>query len=242
LSIAIDSLVDKLARGDDVPVTSARQGKQPAGRPRRSARRARTRVRRTAEEARTAILDAAERRLVTSGPAGIRLQEVADDVGVSHPTVLHHFGSRDELVREVCERRYAAIRADLVAAMASSAGGVEHLSDMIEAVAAAVRAHGHARAVFWLALEGQLRDDRPRLLDLGVAAHELRTRKRRGRTAPVEDTLHVLALSTLALLAEAVVGPNILADLGLGGTPQAGARFRAWLARLLADHLEFGPR
>src|SRR5260221_641713 len=52
------------------------------------------RKRRTADEARTAMLDAAEQRLVASGPAAIRLQEVAADVGVSHPTVLHHFGNR----------------------------------------------------------------------------------------------------------------------------------------------------
>ena len=39
------------------------------------------RKRRTAEVARSAILDAAERRLIAAGPAGIRLQEVAADVG-----------------------------------------------------------------------------------------------------------------------------------------------------------------
>ena len=58
------------------------------------------RVRRTAEDARAAILDAAERRLGATGPGGIRLQEVAADVGVSHSTVLHHFGSREGLVEE----------------------------------------------------------------------------------------------------------------------------------------------
>ena len=56
------------------------------------------RVRRTAEEAKMMILDAAERRLRELGPAGIKLQELAADVGVSHPAILHHFGSRDRLV------------------------------------------------------------------------------------------------------------------------------------------------
>ena len=62
------------------------------------------RTRRTADEARRLILDAAERQLAEVGPAGLRLQEVAKEVGVSHPTVLHHFGSREELV-EYCLRR-----------------------------------------------------------------------------------------------------------------------------------------
>src|SRR3954447_4392152 len=115
-----------------------------------------TRRRRTADEARAAILDAAERRLVASGPAGIRLQEVAADVGVSHPTVLHHFGSREALVREVCERRFEAIHADLVAAIASSAGGAEQIDGMLDSVFHALETQGHGRVVFWLALEGML--------------------------------------------------------------------------------------
>ena len=53
--------------------------------------------RRTADEARAAILDAAERILIETGPGAIRLQHVAELVGVSHPTVLHHFGTRDAL-------------------------------------------------------------------------------------------------------------------------------------------------
>jgi hypothetical protein len=98
--------------------------------------------------------------------------------------------------------------------------------------------------VFWLALEGLLAKDReqPRLAAIGQAAQELRIRGRKGRAVPVEDTLHTLALSTLVLLAEAVIGPAILHDLGLGATTQSSARFRAWLARLIADHLEHGPR
>ena len=59
------------------------------------------RIRRTASEAKSMILDAAEKRLREFGPAGIKLQELAADVGVSHPAILHHFGSRDDLVEAV---------------------------------------------------------------------------------------------------------------------------------------------
>ncbi len=212
---------------------------RPAERPLAEPRR-----RRTAEVARAAILDAAERRLVTSGPAGIRLQEVAADVGVSHPTVLHHFGSREELVREVCERRYAHIRADVVAAMLGATGGPALVGHMLDSVSGVLHTTGHARVVMWLALEGVLQkgEDGPRLVDVGRAAHELRLRQRHESPAPLEDTLHVVALSTLVLVAEAVLGPIILGDLGLGTTAAAGARFRSWLAQLLADHLAHGPR
>ncbi len=50
----------------------------------------------------------------------------------------------------------------------------------------------------------------------------------------------MLALSSLALLADAIIGPAVLGDLGLGTTPEASERFRKWLATLLAAHLEKG--
>jgi AcrR family transcriptional regulator len=219
------------------PVKSTKR-RAPASVPPEDGRR-----RRTAEEARAAILDAAERRLVVSGPAGIRLQEVAADVGVSHPTVLHHFGSREALVKEVCERRFAAIHADVVRAVAASAGGAEEVTGMLDSVMHALETHGHGRVVFWLALEGLLnKDENLRLHDVGLATHALRGKKRKGHVPPIEDTLHVVALASMALLAESVVGKIILRGAGLGDDRAARARFRAWLAGLLTDYLEHGPR
>ena len=162
---------------------------------------------------------------------------------MSHPTVLHHFGSREALVKEVCERRFAAIHADLVRAIASSSGGAEEVAGILDSVFHALEAHGHARVVFWLALEGLLMGrEELRLHDMGLAVHALRSGSARAGTPPLEDTLNVVALASLSLLAESVVGRSILRDAGLGEDRAARARFRAWLARLLADHLEHGPR
>jgi len=62
---------------------------------------------------RAAIMDAVEKRLQEVGPVGIRLQDVAADVGVSHPTVLHHFGSREELLRQIADRALATVELPL---------------------------------------------------------------------------------------------------------------------------------
>src|ERR1700726_2617867 len=91
------------------------------------------RKRRTAEDARAAILDAAERRLVASGPAGIRLQEVAADVGVSHPTVLPHFGSREGLVEAVVARALDSLHARLLEAVRGSPQGADQLASILDA-------------------------------------------------------------------------------------------------------------
>ena len=57
------------------------------------------RRRRTAEEARREILEAARVRLAKGGPEAVRLQDVAADVGISHPAILHHFESREGLLQ-----------------------------------------------------------------------------------------------------------------------------------------------
>src|SRR5262245_6032327 len=75
------------------------------------------RRRRTAEQAREEILDAAEKRLRDRGPDAIRLQEIAADVGISHPAVLHHFGSREGLVGAVTERAMNKLEHELLAVM-----------------------------------------------------------------------------------------------------------------------------
>src|SRR3954469_7048551 len=102
-----------------------------------------------AEAARELILDAAEKRLVKVGPSGIRLQEVAADAGVSHPTVLHHFGSRELLVKAVISRSLRSINTALVEAMGDAAIDDERLEALVENVAAAFERTGHARVILW---------------------------------------------------------------------------------------------
>src|SRR5689334_2821991 len=104
-----------------------------------------------AEAARTLILDATEKRLIVAGPAGIRLQQVAADAGVSHPTVLHHFGSREQLVHAVVLRSIQTISGDLVRTLAQSTGEGADLEALVENVATVFEKTGHARVVTWLA-------------------------------------------------------------------------------------------
>src|SRR5579872_810328 len=70
--------------------------------------------RRTAAETRGAILEAAERRLLDGGPEAIRLQEIAADAGISHPAILHHFGSREGLVQAMVLRGVARLQAQFL--------------------------------------------------------------------------------------------------------------------------------
>ena len=191
-----------------------------------------------AEAARELILDVTERRLAAVGPSGIRLQEVAREAGVSHPTVLHHFGSREQLVKAVIARALKTINARLVAAINASSGDEAQLEAILENVAHALESTGHARVMLWLALEGH-RIDRAEahLSDVVDAAHAVRMSRRAGKTKSVsrDDTARSIVLTTLALLSSAVIGRPILENAGLGDEPKA---FRAWLAKILIEHLD----
>jgi AcrR family transcriptional regulator len=198
------------------------------------------RKRRTAEESRTAILDAAERRLVASGPGGIRLQEVAADVGVSHPTVLHHFGSREGLVEAVVARALDSLHAGLMGAVRVAPKGPDAVAKMLDSVSEALETGGHARAFLWLALAGY----EPTMAQLHVrslaeAVHEARSAYFRGkkrRPPPFEDTYFTMLLPAFALLSLSVTE-----NKGDKRDDSCGApRFRAWLARLIHHHLEEG--
>ncbi|MGH7965401.1 MAG: TetR/AcrR family transcriptional regulator, partial [Candidatus Binatia bacterium] len=77
------------------------------------------RRRRTAEDARRLILEAAEERLIDGGPEAIRLQDIAADVGISHPAVLHHFGSREGLLEALGKHATLRLQEDLLQILAN---------------------------------------------------------------------------------------------------------------------------
>ncbi len=212
--------------------------------PKKAAAKKIVRKRRTAADARVAILDAAEIRLVAAGPAGIRLQEVAKDVGVSHPNVLHHFGSREGLVEAVVKRALDSLHASLLAAMTSTsdtdapAASNAQVESMLAAVSNGLGNGGHGRAFLWLALSGYA----PTVEELHVrsvaeAVHEIRRSRRTGkkRMPPFEDTYFTILMPALALLSLSVIDPP-------SGSKEDGLcssdRFRTWLAKLIHEHLE----
>jgi AcrR family transcriptional regulator len=204
-----------------------------------------TRVRRSADDARAAILDAAERRLREVGPGGIRLQDVARDVGVSHPTVLHHFGSREALVQSVIERRIGALERDLLTEMAVRVSTDEDpVRAMLECVATTLGPGGHARVVAWLSLSGHAarKDDGAGFDAIARATFELRkTRwKPKGKMPDFEDTYFTVLLAGLAVFGDAIAGPLFRGEADPSVAEKTSARFRVWLATLIKAHLENG--
>jgi AcrR family transcriptional regulator len=199
------------------------------------------RRRRSAEEAQRQILDAAEEMLGRVGPDGIRLEEVARSVGVSHPTVLHHFGSREALVEAVVERSMQALEAELVTALRMRDIGEPEVVELIERVSKTIGKPANARLFAWLLLSGHAQPNGNRQLrTIAQAAHALRVRERtKDQPEPEwEDTLHTMLLLALALFGEALAGESLRQSAGLGKNAAAAKRFRKWLSELVVEHME----
>jgi AcrR family transcriptional regulator len=203
-----------------------------------------SRKRRTAEQARDEILDAAERRLRQGGPDAIRLQEIASDVGISHPAVLHHFGSREGLVEAVIDRTMAKLEGELleVFVRGTETGEPPDPVDVTERVADALSGRGQARLIAWLALSGhhlgkskEAREVWKLIID---ATHAIRLGRVKGRKKPsLEATRFTVALSSITLFGEALIGPATLEAAGLEDDEATRKRFRAWFAHLLERQL-----
>jgi len=178
---------------------------------------------------------------VAAGPAAIRLQEVAADVGVSHPTVLHHFGSREALVEAVVARALDSLHAGLLAAVRASPERPAEVAALLDSVFDALVRGGHGRAFLWLALSGYAPTvEELRVRSVAEAVHAVRRVRRTGRKRmpPFEDTYFTVLLPALALLALSVTEQP--AEGTSDEEPCGPHRFRAWLARLIHEHLEKG--
>ncbi|MBN8607641.1 MAG: TetR/AcrR family transcriptional regulator [Caulobacterales bacterium] len=110
------------------------------------------RVRRSPEAARENILAAAERLLVAQGPQALKLADVAAEAGIANASVLHHFGSIDEVQTALMERMVA----DLVARiLAVSEVGAEPSPAGAQTLFDAFEAPGVARLAAWLEMTGE---------------------------------------------------------------------------------------
>ena len=167
------------------------------------------RIRRSPEEAQRLILDAAERSMGAGGPASLRLQDVAREAGVSHPTILHHFGSRDGLIQALNLRTIQQLRTVLIGVLGASPGSSENA---IAPIFAAYR-NGLAQRMVWLMQSGSFvmgPAGLPMLDEMVLALQALRERLA-GPGVPIDiaDTRAIVHLVTFTAFGDALLGKRL---------------------------------
>lgn len=190
----------------------------------------------SAADARRRILDAAEKQLMKVGPEGLRLTDLARTLGVSHPAILHHFGSREGLIEAVVRHALDTLNEQLIAAF-TAGDRTPDREDVMDMVAEVYGARGSARLLAWLLLSGRAgKPHRPNdhpLKQLVDILHPLHLAK--DSRARYEDTLYELQLVAISLLGDAIFGDTVRRASGMTPTPGAARDFRRRLASLLND-------
>jgi len=194
-----------------------------------------SRRRRSAAGTRIAILEAAERRLLAGGPEAIRLQEIAADAGISHPAILHHFGSREGLVEAMVLRGISRLQTQFLEGWPSTKEpDIEGVLDRFYEVASH---RGIARMLAWLILSGESN----RTMTPGVfkpaaeRMHAGRVRRARteGRRSPeLEDTMFAATHLFILVLGDSLFGPSVRRAIGLGSSADSTRRYRRWLSKV----------
>lgn len=195
-------------------------------------------------DAKERILEVASRMLGEVGPDGLRLQEIAREVGVSHPAILHHFGSRAGLVHAVVERALIALEEDVARALVIGEGEKDPAA-ILEICFRALAEHRYGRLIAWLALAEV--DERKVMSRIGAVVelvHAIRARRFAevgGECPPLEDTANVVMLASFALLGDSICGHTLRQVMPEQKTDPKGERFRRWLAARLVSVLQM-PR
>jgi AcrR family transcriptional regulator len=198
--------------------------------------RTETRRRRSAAETRNAILEAAERRLLAGGPEAIRLQEIAADAGISHPAILHHFGSREGLVEAMVIRGITNLQAQFLEGWPSAKE--PDIEGVFERFFEVASHRGIARMLAWLILSGKSnRTMTPNVFKPAAErmhAGRVRRAQNQGRRSPeLEETLFAATLFFVLVLGDSLFGPSARRAVGLGLGANTTRRFRRWLSKVV---------
>lgn len=191
------------------------------------------RIRRSPAEARQLILEAAEAEMGAGGPAGLRLEAVAKAAGVSHPTILHHFGSREGLIQALNLKTVEHLKSVLLKVMGTTPSSSE---DAIAPLFAAYRG-GLAQRMVWLMQSGAVAmgpAGLPTLDEMVLALQALRERMA-GPGVPVDiaDTRAIVHLTTIAALGDAILGKRLRRAANAEDEIAERTRFETWFGEML---------
>ena len=184
------------------------------------------RTRRTPEQAKALILQVAAERLAAHGLAGLSIAGVAKAAGMSHATVIHHFGSTGAMREALLARMTDDLLADVVSALDHQ----EPADRLLERLFGMLSRDGHGRLLAWLALDHQEQQDS------SVQVADNRTGElfnsivqaiaaRQGSESDARQEVFLVAAAAMGL----AISGDVLAKL-IGLSNQELEAFPGWLA------------
>ncbi len=168
------------------------------------------------------MLEVAARRLRDQGLEGLNITGVAEEAGISHATLLHHFGSSGGMRNALSAKMTADLVGDLVAAFDARVPPEE----LTRNVFAALADGGHAKLLAWRAVEGD--GDAERSQDVSdLFARLLATTQSALGLEDAHQVQRVIYLVAIAAIGYGLAG-NVLADV-LGMSEKDIEAFPGWM-------------
>ena len=187
-----------------------------------------TRKRRSPEEAKAAVLMAATELALDEGPGSIKIARVARAAGMTHPTVLHHFGSAEGLLTALHSHMARQVREDFLSVLKGLSAPEDRLRH-IDQTLSQLSDPRRGRLLAYLVASGV--DPFPPASEGGLskifAALEL--------GSDPQQAQNVLLLALLSMYGEGLFGDALRQRLGIEQGAAHRDQFRRWMLRLLAE-------
>jgi len=186
------------------------------------------RIRRNPEEARSLILTAAGKRLEEHGLRGLNIKDVADDSGIKHGTLLHHFGSAEGMRRALLAKLSEELITDMSNILNSDAAPEIVFVELFRLMSQT----GQTKLLAWRALEEDSdtvsKDEIPSMHLIEDIVERVAERIK-GKDVNLARNLIFLALS--AAVGWGICGPTLMGTLGMTSSQQD--QFPAWVGEQL---------
>jgi len=175
------------------------------------------------------------------GPDSIRLVQIAAAAGVSHPTVLHHFGSREGLVQALNRRTLEDLKTAVISLMHSRQ---DEGADGIALTFQAYR-NGLAQRLIWM-MQADAGNPPNRLTifeEIVAELHALRVRLAEpGVHVEERDTRAIIHLTAVAAFGDAIIGPRMRGADGPDQETELRTCFEHWFGSLMNGYIAAGLR
>jgi AcrR family transcriptional regulator len=184
------------------------------------------RKRRTPEEAKALILKVAAERLATLGLDGLNISGVAKAAGISHATVIHHFGSTGAMREALLQQMTDTLLADVMNALDEALPPDEVLTRLFTMLSR----DGHGRLLAWLALDRQMLPVDATASHTAMLFRHIIDVLAKDKRSRMDARFQVLLVATAAL-GLSICGDPLATMIGLEDNDRI--EFPRWLARLL---------
>lgn len=183
------------------------------------------RIRRTPEEAKSLILRVAADRLAEYGLEGLNISGVSKDAGMSHATVIHHFGSTAAMREALLHQMTRDLLSDVVEALNHQ----EPPEQILRRLFSTLSQDGHGKLLAWRAVEHQEiqeGDESGHLFQSVIAALA-------EQGSSPDQARQIVYLVALAALGQSISGDIVQGLIGM--TEEETDQFPAWLANTIGD-------